>query len=163
MQRRAVAVFATFFLLIGVASYGLIATAEEPTIDLEEAEIQVTEGEEFTIGDQTYTLASLDESEDEDTGEMLFEAELVWQTEEGEMSESLTQEATVTLADDTEYLAFFPGDGSVMLTDDTSEFEEEAATQAAFDNRISGLWWIVATSGIFVFSLVAFAFLPSRY
>lgn len=161
MQRRAVAVFATFFLLIGVASYGLIVTAEEPTIELEDADIQLLQGGEFTVGDQTYTVSSVDETEDEETGEVTSEGELVW--EEGEMSETVAQGETITLDDGSEYLAFFPGDGTIMLTQDTTEYDAQVAAQEAFGDRISGLWWIIATSGIFVFSLVAFAFLPSRY
>ena len=56
MQRRAVAVYVAFFVLIAAASYTLIATAEEPTITLEDADYELSENESFTVGDQTYTI-----------------------------------------------------------------------------------------------------------
>jgi len=68
MQRRAVAVSVVFFVLVATASYALIATAEEPTITLEDADYELSEGEEFTVGDRTYTVAEIEETEDEEDG-----------------------------------------------------------------------------------------------
>jgi len=283
MQRRAVAVYVAFFVLIATASYALIATAEEPTITLEEADFELAEGEEFTVGDQTYTVSEIEQTEDEEDGSTTFAGTLEWVEEDVEMTEvwadgdtvevsdttwevqiddednastafSLVEvldrqaileadpnaddqlvdrdgeeyvvvqsngddelvpaeeyfdepatitysegdsfvynEQTVTvseltdadvtitwfqdetnsddlqqgemieLADGTEYLTFFPGQNTVMLTQDTTSYDAQVESQHQFADRVQGLTYTIVTSMLFVFSLVAFAFLPSRY
>lgn len=283
MQRRAVAVYVAFFVLIATASYALIATAEEPTITLEEADFELAEGEEFTVGDQTYTVSEIEQTEDEEDGSTTFAGTLEWVEEDVEMTEvwadgdtvevsdttwevqiddednastafSLVEvldrqaileadpnaddqlvdrdgeeyvvvqsngddelvpaeeyfdepatitysegdrfvynEQTVTvseltdadvtitwlqdetnsddlqqgelieLADGNEYLTFFPGQNTVMLTQDTTSYDAQVESQHQFADRIEGLTYTIVTSMLFVFSLVAFAFLPSRY
>jgi len=87
MQRRAVAVFVAFFVLIAAGSYTLVATAEEPTITLEDADYELSEGEELTVGDQTYTITEIEETEDEEDGSMTFAGSIEWVEEDVEMSE----------------------------------------------------------------------------
>jgi len=282
MQRRAVAVSVVFFVLVATASYALIATAEEPTITLEDADYELSEGEEFTVGDRTYTVAEIEETEDEEDGSITFAGTIEWVEEDVEMtelwadgdtvviddtdwevqiddddeptaftleeildrqaileadpnadnetvdrddgefvvvesngdeelipaeeyfddpatitysegdsfaydgqtvtvsevtetdvtltwtedetqSESLEQGGMVELADGTEYLSFFPGENTVMLTEDTSSYDAQVESQQQFADRISGLTYTIVTSLLFVFSLIMFAFLPSRY
>ena len=283
MQRRAVAVYVAFFVLIATASYALIATAEEPTITLEEADFELAEGEEFTVGDQTYTVTEIEQTEDEEDGSTTFAGTLEWVEEDVEMTESwangdtveisdttwevqiddeanastsfslvevldrqaileadpnaddqlvdrdgeeyvvvqsngddelvpaeeyFDEPATITysegdrfvyndqtvtvseltdadvtitwlqdetnsddlqqgelieLADGNEYLTFFPGQNTVMLTQDTTSYDAQVESQHQFADRIEGLTYTIVTSMLFVFSLVAFAFLPSRY
>ncbi|MFW6321566.1 MAG: hypothetical protein ACOC0Z_06905 [Halohasta sp.] len=268
MQRRAVAVYVAFFLVIATASYTLLATAEEPTITLDDNNVdyELSEGDTLDVGDREYTVASLDDEEgslewtetdvemtetwaNEDTvevdgtewevvigenatavtleepidreaileddpdadnetverddgeyvivngetvpvdeyfpepttrsyseGETLTydnrtvtvdevadgEATLVW-TEDETNTEELSHEGTVELADDTEYLVFFPGDGTVQLTEDTSEYDAQVEDQEQFSERLTGLRYVIFTSMLFVVSLIALAFLPSRY
>lgn len=97
MQRRAVAVSVVFFVLVATASYALIATAEEPTITLEDADYELAEGEEFTVGDRTYTVAEIEETEDEEDGSMTFEGTLEWIEEDVEMTEIWADGDTVEL------------------------------------------------------------------
>ncbi len=282
MQRRAVAVYVAFFVLIATASYALIATADEPTITLEDADYELSEGEEFTVGGQTYTITEIDEAEDEETGEMTASGTIEWVEADVEMSElwadgdsvevddtdwevqiddadepaaftleeildrqaileadpdasnetveqdgeefvviesagdqelvpaeeyfdapatvtysegdsfvyndqtvtvselsasdvtltwtadetntdDLQQGEMIELADDNEYLTFFPDTNSVMLTQDTTSYDAQVESQQQFADRITGLTYAIVTSLLLVVSLIAFAFLPSRY
>jgi len=282
MQRRAVAVYVAFFVLIATASYALIATAEEPTITLEDADFELSEGEEFSVGDQTYTITEIEETEDEEGGGMTFGGTIEWVEEDVEMTElwsdgdtveiddttwevqidddeeptsfslvevldrqaileadpdagnetveqdgeefvvvdsngdqelvpvdeyfdepatitysegdsfvyndqtvtvsevtdsdvtltwiqdetmteDLQQGGMIELADGNEYLTFFPGENTVMLTQDTTEYDQQVEAQHQFSDRVTGLNYTIVTSLLLVFSLIAFAFLPSRY
>ena len=278
MQRRAVAVYVAFFVLIAAASYTLLATAEEPTITLEDAEYELSQGETFSVGGQQYTVTSIEESEDGggsgtiESTETDVEMTETWANEstvmidntewtvliEGDAANAtsftfeevvdrqailendpdavnetqeidgqeyvvvrtggeenlvpveeyfpapntqtasvgnsfvynnqtvtvdsigadgvtvtwtedqtntvdLSHEGTTELADGNEYLTFFPGDGSVLLTYDTSEYDAQVEAQQQFSERLSGFRWTTFTSLLFAMSLIAFAFLPSRY
>jgi len=65
MQRRAVAVFVALFVLIGAASYTLIATAEQPQVAVDDPDFQLSSGETFTAGGQSYTAATVEEVTEE--------------------------------------------------------------------------------------------------
>ena len=60
MQRRAAAIYVAFFLIVGAASYTLVATASEPAIQFEDPEYRLSSGEQFTVGGETYTVGSID-------------------------------------------------------------------------------------------------------
>jgi hypothetical protein len=289
MQRRAVAVYVAFFLIIAAASYTLLATAEEPTITLEDPEYELTENETFTVGGQQYTVTTIEETTEEQGGghggsatevtvvtgtiewteqnvqmsetwanestveidgtewTVLFEGEnatsftlqevqdqqailendpnannetvqsggqeyvvvqsgggeelvpvneyfpapatqtysvgdqfvynnqtvtadeiatdgvsVTW-TEDQTNTEELSNEGTVELADGNEYLTFLPDSSTVQLTSDMTSYNQQVEAQNQFHDRTSGFRWVTFTSLLFVFSLIAFAFLPSRY
>jgi len=130
MQRRAVAVLVAFFLVLGVASYALIATAEEPTITLEDPEFQLSENETFTVGDRTYTVTSIEETEDEETGAQTFEGTIEWVEPDVEMSELWDHEQTIEYQGD-EWQVLIDQDA-----DDPTEFtlEEVIDRQAILEN-----------------------------
>jgi len=278
MQRRAVAVYVAFFVLIAAASYALIATAEEPTITLEDADYELSVNDSFTVGGQEYTITGIEETEDEEDGSMTFAGTIEWIEEDVEMTESwsdgdtvevdgtewevqidddeeptsftleqildreailesdpsasnetfeeddeefvivdgeavpvdeyfddpatdtysegdsftyndqtvtvaevtpddvtlswiedethtedLQQGEMIELADDNEYLSFFPSQDTVMLTLDTTSYDQQLESQQQFADRLTGFTYAIVTSLLFVFSLIAFAFLPSRY
>jgi hypothetical protein len=289
MQRRAVAVYVAFFLIIAAASYTLLATAEEPTITLEDPEYELAQGETFTVGGQQYTVTSVEETTEEQGGDHGGSAEEVtvvtgtiewteqdvqmsetwanedtvevnnneWQvliegenatsfafqevldrqailendpnaanetvtsgdqeyvvvqsgggeelvpvneyfpapatqtysvgdqfvynnqtvtvdeitadgatvtwTEDQTNTEELSNEGTVELADGNEYLTFLPDSSTVQLTSDMTSYNQQVEAQNQFHDRTSGFRWVTFTSLLFVFSLIAFAFLPSRY
>lgn len=278
MQRRAVAVYVAFFLVIAAASYTLIATAEEPTITLDNAEYELSQNDTFSVGGQQYTVTSIEEGEDgggsgtlewtetdvemtetwanestvevdgtewtvliegdaenatsftfeevvdrqavlEDDPDVLNETQEVDgeeyvvdqssgendlipvdeyfpapDTQTGSVGDNLTyndrtvtvdeigadgvtvawtedqtntidlsHEGTSELADDNEYLVFFPGDESVMLTQDTTSYDAQVESQQQFSERLTGLRYAIFMSMLFVVSLIALAFLPSRY
>ena len=60
MQRRAAALYVAFFLVISVASYSLIATAEEPHVEFANPDYTLSENETFTVGGTEYTVSSLE-------------------------------------------------------------------------------------------------------
>lgn len=117
MQRRTVAIYAVFFLLVGVVSYSLIATAEPPAVQFENPEFELTEGEQFDIGDQTYHLTEL--TREEETGEegettIIYDATVEWTVED------VTQEAVWENGTVVDYRF---GDYEVIVSEDTpSEF-----------------------------------------
>ena len=63
MQRRAAAIYAVFFLVVGAASYSLIATAESPSVTFENPDYRLQQGDTFSVGDQDYTVTGLEVSE----------------------------------------------------------------------------------------------------
>ena len=60
MQRRAAALYVAFFLVLSVASYSLIATAEEPHVEFANPEFTLSENETFPVGGTEYTVSSLE-------------------------------------------------------------------------------------------------------
>ena len=60
MQRRAAALYVAFFLVISVASYSLIATAEEPQVEFGTPDHTLSENDTFTVGGTEYTVSSLE-------------------------------------------------------------------------------------------------------
>jgi len=268
-------VYVAFFLVIAAASYTLLATAEEPTITLEDPEYELAQGETFTVGGQQYTVTTIEESDgagsgtiewtesdvemtetwaNEDTveidgtewqvliegenataftfqevqdrqailendpdaanetqeidgqeyvviqsggGQELVPAEeyfaapatqsfsvgdqfaynnqtvtvdeitadgvTVGWTEDQTNTQDLSNEGTAELADSTEYLVLFPDSSTVQLTSDMTSYNAQVEAQNQFSERTSGFRWVTFTSLLFVFSLIAFAFLPSRY
>ncbi|WP_459192828.1 hypothetical protein [Halosimplex sp. J119] len=58
MQRRAAAMYLVFFLVIGAGAFGLLQTAEEPTITMEGD--AYTAGDTVTLNGQEFTVASAD-------------------------------------------------------------------------------------------------------
>ena len=291
MQRRAVAVFVAFFLVIAAGSYTLLATAEEPTITLEDPEYELSQNDTFSVGGQQYTVSAIEETTEEQGGghggtatevtvitgtiestqtdvemsetwanestvmldgtewtvliegdaanataftfeevqdrgailendpdalnetqdingqesvivqrggeEQVVPAEeyfpapdtltasvgdsfaynnqtvtvdsigadgvtITW-TQDQTNSQELSQEGTVELADGNEYLVFFPDSSTVELTSDMTSYNAQVEAQNQFSDRTTGFRWTTFTSLLFAMSLIAFAFLPSRY
>jgi len=275
MQRRAVAVYVAFFILIAAASYTLLATAEEPTITLDDPEYELAQGDTFTVSGQEYTVTSIESGDsgnsgtiewtetdvevtetwaNEDTVELdgtewqvLIEGEnatsftfeevldrqailendpntdnetvprddgeyvvvttggeedlvpaeeyfpapatqtysigdsfaynnqtvtvdeiaadgvtVSW-TEDQSNTQELLSEGTVELADGTEYLVYLPDSGTLQLVSDTSSYDAQVEAQQQFSERLTGFRYVIFTSMLFALSLIAFAFLPSRY
>jgi len=59
MQRRAAAIYVAFFVLVGAASYSVIATATAPTVGFENPEHELSEGDGVTVGDRQYTVSDI--------------------------------------------------------------------------------------------------------
>ncbi|MFC6724799.1 hypothetical protein ACFQE1_10535, partial [Halobium palmae] len=60
MQRRAAAIFAAFFLLTSVASYSLIATAHQPSIEFEDPAYSLSANESFEVGGTQYNVSAIE-------------------------------------------------------------------------------------------------------
>ena len=113
MQRRAVAVFVALFLAIAGVAGALTATADSPEIALENPEIDASEGDSIDIGGETYVVADISESEN-DEGQMItsgtLEREFTTET-----SETWANESTVSV-DDREWRVEIPGENATEFT-----------------------------------------------
>ncbi|MFB6092483.1 MAG: hypothetical protein ABEK02_05685 [Haloquadratum sp.] len=63
MQRRAAAIYVALFIVIGAASYSLIATAQAPHIEFDDPAYELAAGDQFQVGDRTYTVSSISTTE----------------------------------------------------------------------------------------------------
>lgn len=122
MQRRAAAIYAVFFLVVGAASYSLIATAESPSIAFENPDHRLQQGSTFSVGDQDYTVSSLEASESSGGGGhggggggITHSAEVAWTVESSEYSETLENGSEVTYQNES-YVVVIPS------ADDPDEF-----------------------------------------
>jgi len=62
MQRRAAAIYVALFVLVGAASYSLIATAQQPTVEFDNPTYELAQGDQLRVDGQTYTVASVSET-----------------------------------------------------------------------------------------------------
>lgn len=59
MQRRAAAVYGLLFLVLGAASYSLVATGTQPTIGFENPDHRLSAGDSFTLDGQEYVVSDI--------------------------------------------------------------------------------------------------------
>ena len=118
MQRRAVAVYATLFILIAGVAGVLTATAETPEIAFENPDFEVSGGDTIDVDDRTYTVASISETEQggghggSATTVISGTLEREFQTQ---MSEAWANGSTVTI-DDTEWRVEISGEDPNSFT-----------------------------------------------
>jgi len=94
MQRRAVAVFVAFFLVVGSLSLALVVTAESPHLDAEGRELQA--GDSFTVSEQEYTVASITATESYGgEGGTTYETVFEWTVQNSDYSQSWENNSTV--------------------------------------------------------------------
>ncbi|MBP1986454.1 hypothetical protein [Halolamina salifodinae] len=166
MQRRAVAVAAALFLVVGALSLGLVLTADAPELNLEDDNV-FQENDRFTYGGQTYTVASIEASESSGGGHgggggTTYEAVIEWQTESGTQSTSLGQHSTVTLSGD-EFFAHFESGEEVVLSADTQQLRQHNYDTEQYHTHTNGLWGVTILSGIVAILLIGIGYMPSRY
>ena len=88
------------------------------------------------------------------------EVALVWESEE-EQSETLAHGENVTIDNQT-YVATFPSADTVRLSADVQEYQRQAANQEYFQERLSGLNYVIIFSLLSAFVLATTAFMPRR-
>lgn len=96
MQRRAAAIYAVVFVLIGTASYTLIATAERPHVSFEDPDYELAQGDRFQVDGRTYNVSSISASSS-DGGEVTRSGELTWVNQSARHTETWENESNVTL------------------------------------------------------------------
>lgn len=117
MQRRAVAVFVAFFLVVGSLSLVLVVTAESPHLDAEGRELRA--GDSFTVGDQDYIVSSVDVSESEGDGgegETTYETVFEWTVQGSDYSQSWENNSTVEFENTTWRVLAGSGDDPTTFT-----------------------------------------------
>lgn len=106
MQRRAAAIYAVVFVLIGTASYTLIATAERPHVSFEDPDYELEQGDTFQVDGRTYTVTAVSAETSGGGGgghgggggeEVTFSGELEWTNESARHTETWEDGATVTV------------------------------------------------------------------
>lgn len=111
MQRRAAAVYIAFFLVLAAGSYAFIATAQGPSISIDDPDHELENGSELTLGERTYTVTSIEASESGGGGHggggggETLEATVAWNNDSAVFSETWESNSSVTLGD-TEYRLF---------------------------------------------------------
>ena len=129
MQRRAVAVFVAFFLVVGSLSLALVVTAESPHLDAEGRELRAVDS--FTVGDQDYVVSSVDVSESEGGGGhgggggTTYETVFEWTVQSSDYSQSWENNSTVEFENTTWRVTTGSGDDPTTFT-----LEEQIDKQA---------------------------------
>jgi hypothetical protein len=59
MQRRAAAIYVAFFIVLGAASYSVIATATAPTIGFENPDHRLSQGDQISVENRQYNVSSI--------------------------------------------------------------------------------------------------------
>ena len=169
MQRRAVAVAAALFLVVGALSLGLVLTSEAPELALED-DNTFQEGDRFTFAGQTYTVATVEASESSGGGghgggggaETTYEAVVEWQTESGTQSISLAQHERFSLGGE-EFFAHFESGDEVVLSADVGALNQYEFDTQRYDTHTNGLWGVTILGGIVAILLIGIGYMPSRY
>ncbi|WP_066412833.1 hypothetical protein [Halorubrum aethiopicum] len=133
MQRRAVAVYVAFFLLVGSATGVLVTTAQTPGISFENPDYDLSSGDSFEVDGNEYTVAAITETEEGGGGHGGSVTTTITATVErnrtAEASESWANGSSVTL-DGGEWSVRISGDDPSSFTlvevlDRTAILEED--------------------------------------
>jgi len=140
MQRRAVAVYVALFVLIGVASYTLMVTAEQPQVAVDNPNFQLSSGEEFTVEDQSYTAATVEEVTEEGShgsSTTYMAATIEWTRTGVENTEEWAEGDTITV-DEREWVVVSTTNSSVTVEEAIDREAVLGADPAADNTTYSG-------------------------
>jgi len=135
MQRRAVAVYVALFVLIGVASYTLMVTAEQPQVTVDNPDFQLSSGDEFTIDEQSYTATTVEEVTEEGghgSTSTHMAATIEWTVTGVENTDQWAAGDTITV-DEREWEVIGTG-GSTVTVEEVIDREAELEADPAADN-----------------------------
>ena len=151
MQRRAAAIYVALFIVIGAASYSLVATAEAPHIEFQNPEYELTSGDTFEAGSQTYNVqeitAQMQGGGHGGSASLARSGTLNYTNQTARYTVTWENNSTVTL-DDTEWRVLTTGeenDTRFTLREDINESvllqeDPNAADELA---RYNGSSWVV--------------------
>lgn len=120
MQRRAAAIYVAFFIVLGTASYSLIATASAPTVTFENPDHSLSEGDRITVDDRQYTVSSITAEMSGGGGhggggaEVTRSGEITWTNDSARYTQTWEHNATVTYQGE-EYRVVVEGDDPSMF------------------------------------------------
>jgi hypothetical protein len=107
MQRRAAAIYVAFFLVVGTASYSLIATAQAPTIGFENPDHELEQGDTFSIDGQQYSATEVVTEVEEESSDhggtsvtVTRSATFAWTNQSALYTETWDNGSTVTYESD---------------------------------------------------------------
>ncbi|WP_049934864.1 hypothetical protein [Haloplanus natans] len=105
MQRRAAAIYVAFFIVLGAASYSVIATATAPTIGFENPDHRLAEGDQFSVDNRQYTVSSISAETSGGGGHggapsVTRSGELSWTNDSARYTQTWEHNATITYQDE---------------------------------------------------------------
>jgi hypothetical protein len=106
MQRRAAAIYVAFFIVLGAASYSVIATATAPTIGFENPDHRLSQGDQFSVENQQYTVSTISAEMSGGGGghggaaTVTRSGQLSWTNESARYTETWDHNSTVTYQDE---------------------------------------------------------------
>jgi len=119
MQRRAAAIYVAFFLIVGAASYSLIATAETPAVEFQNPEYELSPDDTFTAGGTEYTVSGISAQYEGgghgSAASLVREGTLAWTNESARYTATWENNSTVSY-NNNEWRVLVPN------TSDPSEF-----------------------------------------
>ncbi len=180
MQRRAVALYGLFLIVVVVGSGITMAVNTATTVPVSDSpEYSLQKGDNFSVNGQQYTVSDISTSTD-DSGNVLRSASFK-SPGSGESigfsdSDSITMLVirsglpttvsytpstdTVTLGGN-EYGAYYPNNNSVKLM--TSEVHsQELSSTNALNERFRGLWAVITLSLLTAIIIFGLSYLPRR-
>lgn len=151
MQRRAAAIYVALFIVIGAASYSLVATAEAPHIEFDNPDYALSSGETFEAGSQTYSVTDITaevESGGHGGGSSLVRSGAIQYTNDSSRYTATWENNSTVTLEDTEWTVLAPGDENATqftLREDVNETallqeDPDAADELATYN---GSQWVV--------------------
>jgi len=101
MQRRAAAIYVAFFIVLGAASYSVIATATAPTVGFENPDHRLSGDDQFSVENRQYTVSSISAEMSGGGGHggaasVTRSGELTWTNESARYTQTWDHNATVT-------------------------------------------------------------------
>ena len=103
MQRRAAAIYVAFFIVLGAASYSVIATATAPTVEFDNPDHRLSQGDQFSVDEQQYTVSTISAETSGSGGgaSVTRSGELSWTNDTARYTQTWEHDATVTYQDET--------------------------------------------------------------
>lgn len=129
MQRRAAAAYGLLFLVLGAASYSLVATGSQPTIGFENPDHRLSAGDSFTLDGQEYVVSDISaEAEGGEGGApatVSRSGELSYTNESSVYTEAWANNSTVTVGDG-EWRVLVPNESDPSTVTLREEIDESA-------------------------------------
>jgi hypothetical protein len=112
MQRRAAAIFAAFFLLVGAGSYTLIATAQQPHVEFDDPAYELKQNDTVEAGGEQYNVSEISASTGGEGG-----------GHGGGGGGEITRSATITYANESaRYTATWENNSTVVLGEENTTY-----------------------------------------
>jgi hypothetical protein len=116
MQRRAAAIYVAFFIVLGAASYSVIATATAPTVEFDNPDHRLSQGDEFSVEERTYTVTTISAETSGGGGhggggaEVTRSGQVSWTNDSARYTQTWDHEANVTYDGDGYQVVVAEGD-----------------------------------------------------
>lgn len=120
MQRRAAALYAVFFLVVGVLSFSLISTATAPQLSFEDPEHELEENETLVVDGTTYTLDAITAEMKSDDGgggtNLVRSGTIVWTNESARVTADWGADSSITYQNESWTVVVDGGENATEVT-----------------------------------------------